>query len=82
MGRRRAHRAAIGDARLELPNGERWAYRRGALDAHGTIGTYRCRCLSAPEQLRLHDGYELREIDRADIRLVRAHEASGAPDHL
>ena len=75
------HFDAAGDARLELPNGDRWRYQRGALDAYGTIGTHRCRCLSAPEQLRLHAGYELREIDRADIRLLRAHVASGAPDH-
>ena len=75
------HFDAAGDARLELPNGGWWVYERGALDAHGTIGAHRCRCLSAPEQLRLHDGYELREIDRADIRLLHAHVARSDPGH-
>jgi lincosamide nucleotidyltransferase A/C/D/E len=57
---------------LELPNGASWVYGRGALDARGTIASRSCRCLSAQEQLRLHEGYELREVDHADIRLLRS----------
>jgi lincosamide nucleotidyltransferase A/C/D/E len=66
---------ADGNARLELPNGTSWVYGRGALDALGTIGTRQCRCLSPAEQLRLHQGYELRDVDRADIDLLRSHPA-------
>lgn len=57
--------------RLELPDGSWWVYGDGALDSEGTIGSRRCRCVSANEQLRLHEGYELREIDRTDIELLR-----------
>ena len=72
---------ANGNPRLELPGGASWVYRSGALDAKGTIGARRCRCLSAQEQLRLHHGYEPREIDQADIRLLRSHLARGAEQH-
>ena len=57
---------------LELPDGASWVYGRGALEALGTIASRSCRCLSAEEQLRLHDGYELRDVDHADIRLLRS----------
>lgn len=70
---------AAGNARLELPDGASWVYGHGALDALGTIGTRPCRCLSAEEQLRLHDGYEHRDVDRADIALLRSHLAGPGP---
>jgi lincosamide nucleotidyltransferase A/C/D/E len=69
-----------GIARLELPNGASWVYGRGALDARGTIGTRPCRCLSATEQLRLHRGYELRDVDRADVDLLRSQTPGRRPD--
>ena len=64
-----------GGSRLALPDGGWWTYSRGALDAEGKIGTRRCCCLSAYEQLRLHHGYEPRDIDRADIALLRVLQA-------
>lgn len=64
-----------GGVRLALPDGGWWTYGRGALDAVGKIGSRRCCCLSAREQLRLHHGYEPRDIDRADIVLLRALQA-------
>ena len=66
------HDDTNGNPWLPLPNGASWVYTSGALDGHGQIESRRCRCLSAHEQLRLHDGYELREIDHADIRLLRS----------
>jgi Aminoglycoside-2''-adenylyltransferase len=66
------HGDANGTHRLQLPNGASWVYSDGALDALGRIESRRCRCLSAREQLRLHDGYELREIDHGDISLLRS----------
>jgi len=69
------HIDAGGGIRLALPDGGWWTYSRGALDAEGKIGSRRCCCLSAYEQLRLHHGYEPRDIDRADIALLRALRA-------
>lgn len=66
------HIDAGGGSRLALPDGGWWTYSRGALDAEGKIGSRKCCCLSAYEQLRLHHGYEPRDIDRADIALLRA----------
>ena len=63
---------ADGNARLELPDGSAWVYGQGALDARGTVGSRPCRCVSAREQLRLHHGYDLRDIDHADIGLLHS----------
>jgi lincosamide nucleotidyltransferase A/C/D/E len=47
----------------------------GAHDATGTIGGRRVLCLSAQTQLALHSGYELRDVDHADIDLLRGDRA-------
>ncbi len=43
----------------------------------GRIGGVPVPCLSAEQQLRFREGYEPREVDRHDIRLLRS--ALGEP---
>lgn len=47
----------------------------------GVIGGREVPCLSASLQLALHEGYEARGIDRADVAALRAHvsQGEGAP---
>ena len=40
---------------------------------HGYIGGQRVPCLSARLQILLHEGYPAREVDVADVGLLRAH---------
>lgn len=42
---------------------------------HGSIAGEPVRCLSAAQQLRFHQGYELRDIDHHDIALLHHHAA-------
>jgi lincosamide nucleotidyltransferase A/C/D/E len=47
----------------------------------GVIGGREVPCLSASLQLALHEGYEARGVDRADVAALRAHvsQGKGAP---
>ncbi|RHA38828.1 amino acid transporter [Cellulomonas rhizosphaerae] len=45
----------------------------------GTIGGRLVGCLSVGQQLLFHGGYELRDIDRADLVLLRALASRSAP---
>jgi lincosamide nucleotidyltransferase A/C/D/E len=49
--------------------------------AHGTIGGQEVPCLSASLQFALHEGYDVRSIDEADMDALRAHvnRAQGTP---
>ena len=43
----------------------------------GSIAERLVPCLSVEQQLRFHTGYEPRDIDRADLRLLQALRAAG-----
>jgi lincosamide nucleotidyltransferase A/C/D/E len=58
-----------------LPGGTRWRYGPPAL---GTVAGRAVRCASAADQVRMHDGYELRDVDRHDLRLLRRLQGGGA----
>ena len=54
-------------------HGSRFDYPASAF-VHGTIGGRRVACLSAAQQRTFHSGYELRDVDRADLAaLAGAH---------
>ena len=48
-----------------LQDGSTWHY--GA-PVHGSIAGQVVRCASAEDQLLMHQGYEPRPVDRADVR--------------
>jgi len=50
--------------------GERYRYPADCFVAGSILGRP-VRCLSAAQQLEWHQGYELREVDRADVALLR-----------
>jgi lincosamide nucleotidyltransferase A/C/D/E len=52
-----------------IPRGE-------AVFATGHVGGQPVRCLSAPVQLALHEGYEPTDVDRADIDTLRRRAGS------
>jgi lincosamide nucleotidyltransferase A/C/D/E len=41
--------------------------------SQGVIAGYAVPCLGAQQQLRFREGYELREVDRHDLELLRHH---------
>lgn len=58
-----------------LPDGGRWRY---GPPAGGTVAGRPVRCASADDQLRMHEGYELRDVDQHDLRLLRRLVDPGA----
>jgi lincosamide nucleotidyltransferase A/C/D/E len=61
----------------ELPDGTRALYPSSDLDAVGTIGGRRVRCISARLQLRHHEGYVPTEKDERDVAALVAHFGVG-----
>ena len=59
--------------------GERHAYPAAAF-VTGVIGGRTVGCLSAAQQIAWHAGYPLREIDRADLRVLHALLARDAAE--
>lgn len=53
------------------PNGIPWRYPPEGFHGEGTVAGRRVRCLTAGVQVECHDGYELDEVDIADMRLLR-----------
>lgn len=53
----------------------------GPLFTHGTIGGQRIPCVSARLQFILHEGYDTRLVDLADLDALRTHvdQAGGTP---
>jgi lincosamide nucleotidyltransferase A/C/D/E len=47
--------------------------------ATGTVAGQEVRCLARPVQLKLHEGYEPTDADRADVALLRERIAPSSP---
>jgi lincosamide nucleotidyltransferase A/C/D/E len=63
--------------------GEAYEYPPGSMEARGRIGERTVRCLTPDLLVRLHDGYEPRAIDRADMAaLARRFEVPLPPAYL
>lgn len=59
--------ASDGGGEQVLANGARWRY---GPPVRGVIAGRPVRCASAEDQVRMHDGYELRDVDLHDLRLL------------
>jgi lincosamide nucleotidyltransferase A/C/D/E len=64
-----------GVGRQAALEGSPFEYPRGAF-ATGSIEGVSVACLSVAQQLRFHQGYELRDIDRHDLRHLRRLQTS------
>jgi lincosamide nucleotidyltransferase A/C/D/E len=60
-----------GDGHLADLDGGCFLYPKGCFTT-GTIAARRVNCLTVQQQLRFHSGYELRDIDHADLALLHA----------
>lgn len=63
------HFDATGDARQFAPDGSGWTFRRGWFTV-GTLAGRRVPCFTADAQRYFRTGYELREVDRADLAIL------------
>jgi lincosamide nucleotidyltransferase A/C/D/E len=64
-------------------SGKAWGlYPAGDLDASGAIAGRRVRCLSPELQLRFHLGYEWKECDERDLRLLTERFGVASPPRL
>ncbi|MGZ4600319.1 MAG: nucleotidyltransferase domain-containing protein [Oryzihumus sp.] len=70
------HSAADGSAWQAGLDGSRFDYPADAWCA-GSVGGMEVRCLSARMQRAFHAGYELRDVDRHDLRLLEDASAPG-----
>ena len=63
-------------------DGQTFVYPPGSLDAVGTIAGRAVRCATPELQLRFHEGYAPRPVDRADMAALAAAFGLALPDAL
>jgi lincosamide nucleotidyltransferase A/C/D/E len=61
---------AQGNGLYQIDDGNMWTYPAEGLTGTGTISGRPVRCLTPDLQMRVHSGYELREKDHEEIRIV------------
>lgn len=59
-----------GNGLYQMDDGGTWTYPADGLTGTGSIGGKPVRCLTPELQMRVHSGYELREKDHEEIRVL------------
>jgi lincosamide nucleotidyltransferase A/C/D/E len=71
---------ADGVGRQSTGTGGDFVYPPGSTDARGRIGGREVRCLTHELLVAFHEGYEPRDIDRADMAAIAEHYGLELPD--
>ena len=66
----------------QMDDGSEWTYPAEGFSGRGTVGGRPVRCLSAEVQVLVHAGYELREKDYRELRLLRDRFGVELPDEV
>lgn len=70
---------AEGNGLYQMDDGTTWTYTAEGLAGTGTIGGRRVRCLTPELQMQVHTGFELREKDHEEIRVLNERFGVGPP---
>jgi lincosamide nucleotidyltransferase A/C/D/E len=77
------HPVVFDDARgggvYQMDDGREWVYPASGFTGRGRVAGRRLRCLSAEEQVRVHDGYELTDKDYRELYLLHKRFAVELP---